>query len=318
MRYNFLCLCMMLVPVYAQAGDLDVAIAHVRASCIGISDELNHLKTMAGINTAVTGVGTVAGGVALGTGLAKANVDKQADELFKRLREAAKKQGNISAIPVDGPVSYVDMNVAQLTVTASGDADADKKDKEKLDQLTKKSKTLGNIRTGTLAANTATNVAGTVIAATNMVKGDLQTQIDACMASVDDLSAKYMQARVDNTADSVELSIASKITSECGLWSTVDLSSINNRAKGAAISSGVGAGVGLVGTITSALANSNKVRDDNSDAGMKKEKNLNTASNVLAGGATVASGVATVFNATQINAIKKAAKVADACEGALR
>jgi hypothetical protein len=49
-----------------------------------------------------------------------------------------------------------------------------------------------------------------------------------------------------------------------------------------------------------------------------KEKNLNTAANVLAGGTTVASGVATVFNATQISAIKRAAAVADGCERALR
>ena len=50
----------------------------------------------------------------------------------------------------------------------------------------------------------------------------------------------------------------------------------------------------------------------------QKEKNLNTASNVLAGGTTVASGVAVVFNATQIGAIKRAANVADECEEALR
>ena len=66
------------------------------------------------------------------------------------------------------------------------------------------------------------------------------------------------------------------------------------------------------------MANSDSVREDNSESGKKKEKNLNTASNILAGGTTVASGVATVFNATQIKAIKRAASVADECEGALR
>ena len=46
-----------------------------------------------------------------------------------------------------------------------------------------------------------------------------------------------------------------------------------------------------------------------------KEKNLNTAANVLAGGTTAASLSATIFNATQISAIKRAATVADECEG---
>ena len=66
--------------------------------------------------------------------------------------------------------------------------------------------------------------------------------------------------------------------------------------------------------MTSASANSQSVRDGD----VAREKNLNTAANVLAGGTTVASGVATVFNATQINAIKRATTVAEACERALK
>ena len=52
-------------------------------------------------------------------------------------------------------------------------------------------------------------------------------------------------------------------------------------------------------------------------SGKQKEKNLNTAANVMAGGATVASGVATIFNATQIGAIKRAVNIAAECEEAL-
>ena len=70
----------------------------------------------------------------------------------------------------------------------------------------------------------------------------------------------------------------------------------------------------MVGTIVSAIANTDKTRA----AGQDKEKNLNTAANVLAGGTTVASGVAVVFNATQIAAIKRASETADQCEGALK
>ena len=93
---------------------------------------------------------------------------------------------------------------------------------------------------------------------------------------------------------------------------------INKRAKGAMISSVVGATTGLAGTVTSAMANTDKIRDDNTDSGKQKEKNLNTAANVLSGATTVASGVATVFNATQISAIKKVVAVAEKCTGVLK
>ena len=66
------------------------------------------------------------------------------------------------------------------------------------------------------------------------------------------------------------------------------------------------------------MANTDSTRNDNSESGKTKEKNLNMASNILAGGTTVASGVATVFNATQIGAIKRAVTVADKCEEALK
>ena len=86
-------------------------------------------------------------------------------------------------------------------------------------------------------------------------------------------------------------------------YNYVDISKITNRAKGAMISSIVGATTGAVGTVTSAMANSNKIRNDNTDSGKNKEKNLNTA---------------TVFNATQISAIKKVASVAEKCTGVLK
>ena len=65
------------MPFVANASELTDAINSVRSACGGISNEIGDMKTMAGINTAVTGVGTVAGGVALGTGIAKANVDNK-------------------------------------------------------------------------------------------------------------------------------------------------------------------------------------------------------------------------------------------------
>ena len=273
----------------AASPELTSAIENVRAACGGLSAELSDMKKMAGITTAVTGVGTVAAGVALGTGIAKANVDETIEmrETFKRIDIAALNE-------------YMNQKYAEI------------------DALEQKSKQLGNIRTGTLAAATATNIAGAVMSGTNRVKGDLKSQIDECLASVKTLSNVRMQAHMDKSVDAVELARADRIVSACDGWSMVDIDPINNRSTGATISSGIGAATGLAGTLASASANSEEVRNATGVEAEQKEKRLNTTANVLAGTTTVASAAATVFNATQISAIKRAAVVADECEGALK
>ena len=271
------------------------------------------MKTLAGINTAVTGVGTVAGGVALGTGIAKTNVDQEIAELEKQIQELERNRGNVPIEPlvIENKIEFNKqleefINTYNPELLAQKEAD--------LIIAEQKSKTLGNIRTGTMAGAAATNIAGTVIAAKNRVRGDLESQIAECIQATKILSNVRMQARVDNSATDGELKQSQNIISKCGEWEYVELSQIDKRARGATLSSAIGATTGITGTITSASANSETTR--NGDA--QKEKNLNTASNVLAGTTTAASAVATVFNATQISAIKKAATVADECEEALR
>ncbi len=310
-------------------AELSDAIIRARTMCIGISDELGDLKTMAGINTAVTGVGTAVGVGATAVGIAKASKDKEAEELEQLLQDLQRVQDEIGGgtdivnVPDSVIIEMVselraqygaqDTAAAQRKVQAAQDAA-----RSELDRVTAQSKNLGNWRTGLLATNTATNVAGTIIAAGNQVDGDLRAKIDACIESVTALRYAWNAARVDGTVDPEPIAYAENVIRECGEWEYADLSAINKRARGAAISSGVGAGVGLAGTITSAMANTDKTRNDNTDSGKSKEKSLNTASNILAGGATIASGVATVFNATQIGAIKRAVEIADKCQGALQ
>lgn len=313
MRLTFGILMSLMVGVAHANIDLVAAIENVRATCGNISAELTDMKKMAGITTAVTGVGTVAGGVALGTGLAKANVDKEIEELEAQIAELKKSR---SGVPVE-KLEIANQNAFKQSLdnfVHTYSAELQQKAAE-LSAAEKKSKQLGNVRTGTLAAATATNIAGAVMSGTNKVKGDLKQQIDECLASVKILSNIRIQARIDNSANDTDLARAENIIRACDAWTTVDISSINKRSTGATVSSGIGAGLGLAGTITSASANSDGVRNGD-DA--QREKNLNTAANVLVGGTTVASATATIFNATQISAIKHAATVADECEGALK
>ncbi len=309
------------VLAYADATPFNVAMANVRANCAGISDGMSHLKTMAGINTAVSAVGTVAGGVALGTGIAKSQLDKdiaEVEALIAQYRGKPSYPNNPEFAPVDWDAAAAQL---ELRFQSWDDVDAANSGNpaisaltEQRDQMTEKSITLGNVRTGTMAASTATNIAGAVIAGTNKIDDDLSVKIGACMGAVAALSDARNQARVDGSASPEQLTAADNIISKCGAYDAVDMEKINRRATGGMVASSIGAASGLTGTITSGVANSDNVRNGDAD----KEQKLNTASNVLAGVTTAASATATIFNATQIAAIKKMSTIADECEGALK
>lgn len=304
--------CLFLLPIMANADVLPLndALRATYVACVGIDDELADLKKMAGINTAVTGVGTGLGAGATVVGIVKANKDNDAEELERLIKELHELEDGKEE-PSDADVtsfleefdSSYDVAIENLTTVQA-----------KLDELNKQSKNLGNWRTGLMVGNTATNVAGAIIAGNNKVDDDLQTQIDNCKAAVKNLRDSTMQARFNGE----DISEANTIVDACKEYDYVDISPINKRAKGAMISSVVGATTGLAGTVTSAVANTDKTRNDNTDTGKQKEKNLNTASNVLAGTSTMASATATVFNATQISAIKKVVAVAEKCTGVLK
>ena len=230
------------------------------------------------------------------------------EQLLKRLKEIEESKIN-TTVPDKREV----LSAADDYFSENRDENRANEYQSEIDKLTKQSKTLGNWRTGLLAGNTVTNIAGAIIAGKN--NGDeVQVLIDECRDSITGLNNSILQAKINGE----DVSEAESIKKACGAYDMVDVSKINIRAKGAKISSIVGAGMGAVGTITSGVANSDKIRDDDSVSGKQKEKNLNTAANVLSVGATAATISATVFNATQISAIKKAATVAQECEKVLR
>lgn len=310
---NFLSvlLCFCFVPIAStSAAGLPDALRAVYTACVGIDDELYDLKKMAGINTAVTGVGTAVGAGATVVGIVKSSKDAKAESLEQILAEIHEKTKDWAPMTdIEVEVFLSEFNGAYETVlTSEQDVETE------LEKTVKQSKSLGNWRTGLMGGATATNVAGAIIAGTNQVKGDLLSQINACVTAVDNLRDVMMQARLEG----YDITEAQQIADTCGEFKYIDISSINNRARGATISSGIGATTGVVGTILSATANSQKVRDNNTDDGKQKEKNLNIASNVMAGATTAASATATVFNATQISAIRKTAEVAEKCTGVLR
>ena len=80
-KLSFVLLALLTCPSYATVYDLDVAMDNVRNACSGINSKMDHLKLMAGINTGIGVAGTVTGAVALGTGIAKDEVDQDYEKL---------------------------------------------------------------------------------------------------------------------------------------------------------------------------------------------------------------------------------------------
>ncbi len=330
-------------PANATVYDLDTAISKVRENCSGLESKMDHLKMMAGINTGINAVGTVAGGVALGTGIVKAQKDakslaltkliavklgelkidnkstlkledadtsKKQEDFINALRANYEKYTEKGDFKLDEDTLYgvfsPGSGVVSFTAATTGKIDL-KAEKAKVD---KESKMLGNVRTGLLATNAVTQVAGAVISSQNKAKGNLKEQIDRCIAATDDLKDSMMQARIENQ----DTTQAKQILDACGEYRYADLSKINNLATGATVSSSIGAASAGVGTVTSAMANTDATRHGK----VSTEQGLNTASNVLSGVSTATSAVSTILNGVQIATIKKVVSTAQNCEKELQ
>ena len=142
----FLVFCALPIVANADVLPLNDALRATYSACVGIDDELADLKKMAGINTAVTGVGTGLGIGATTVGIIKYATDKEAEsyeKLLEELREIQKDfpetnitDEEISAFEQEFNLSY---DEAVKTVDTY---------QSELDKLNNKSKNLGNWRTG--------------------------------------------------------------------------------------------------------------------------------------------------------------------------
>ena len=71
----------------AEVFPLNDALRATYVACVGIDDKLSEYKTLAGINTAVSAVGTGLGVGATSVGIIKYATDKEADSYEKILEE---------------------------------------------------------------------------------------------------------------------------------------------------------------------------------------------------------------------------------------
>ena len=272
-------------------NELQAKISDTQSSCSGIKSSLDTIFGLSVATTVSSGLGTVAAGGALAVGIVKAKTDKKIDDLQKLSNDEF----------YEYVASLVGVN-----------------DRAELEKLEKKSKTLGNVRTGLMAGATVTSAVstGTSIGATvNAEK--LAKKMSDCNEAVRQLKLAISVAEAEEVEEE-KLVHAREITSVCTGFDKDNINTLKTQMTASAIVSGIGTATAGAGTITSAMANSKKVREDDSEKGRKKEKGLNLASNILAGVTMGTSATSTVLSATAISKAKKDSKMAEECEAVLK
>ena len=299
-------LCIM--PALAdELSDASQLYSVAQMACSGIADEIGRISGVSTTNAVVGGVGAAAAGGALAVGIAKQNVDAEIERLIEKM--CAMGGCDESSIEQMSDVDFLANVIGPMAEIA-----------QLIEQKKNQSKKLGNWRTGLMVGTIATNVASAIISGVSRDQSELIQQIQACNAAVAAL-APYKKRLIAAGVNPIQEPIVNKIDGVATWCQPIDVSDVDKIEKHMTAVMGVsigGAAIGVAGTATSAAANSDSVRNDDSDTGKQKEKNLNTAANVLAG-VNVATGVTEVgLNISLISLSKKLIKQAELCQGALK
>lgn len=303
--------------VDAVLQDLYNTYRTVQQFCGGISDRISSVSGVSKINTAVTAVGTAASGGALVTGIIKSQTDKKIEELQKkRCKNGGCDPEKVAAMSDEEFLEkvfqpfYREMRAARESGQLQPNPEA---------ELVAKSKKLGNWRTGLMAGGVGTNIASAIIAGLNRNQSDLIQQITACNTAVEKLRTARAAA-ISGGVDPIENPILSEFNDTiqmCGALNVADVEKIEKRMTVVMGTSIGGAVVGAIGTGTSIAANTDAVRNNDTESGKQKEKALNTTANVSAGLATATDAVGTGFNISLITLTRKMLKAAERCEDTL-
>ena len=289
-------------------NDLVVKTQAVQNACSGIKSSLDTIFGLSVATTVSSGLGTVAAGGALAVGITKAVKDKKIEEKEVELNTLESRTQNLSDDPEE-----LKKQLAKIMPKLEEDY---AKLKKEIDTDTKKSKILGNVRTGLMAGATATSAVstGTSIGAT-LTATKLAEKMAECNNALKDLKMAKSTAEAEEV-EPTDTSVikAGEILAVCTGYDESNIKSLKTLATANTIVSGIGTATAGAGTITSAMANSKKVRAGDK----KKEKNLNLASNILAGVTMGTSGTSTALSAVQINKAKKDSEMAEKCEAVLQ
>ncbi len=304
-----------LTPVFAEntLGKAEQIYEAARITCSGISDEIAKVANISKANTAVTAVGTVAAGGALVAGIKKNQHEEEIDRLIKKICDAGGcDSGSVEAMDLNTFFNEVVVPFGQIAELMQLQEEVDK------------AKTAGNWRTGLMAGTIGTNLASAIMSGINVNQSDLVQHITACnemVNAVKDVSMELQRSGI-NPNDALVVKKLNGIKTWCNQIDVKDIEKIEKRMKGVMGTSIAGTAIGIVGTGTSAAANSDNYMSLESKISMseedkKKERALNVASNVMAGANIATGAVETGLNISLITLTKKLMEAAQRCEDVL-
>lgn len=314
--YKTLITLLYLLPLSAIANDDLVLRANemvnaTRIVCSGISDEISRVSNVSKAGTAVAAVGTVASTGALAAGIAKSQEEQEIEALIDEM--CARGGCTVEGVSAMSNADFFEVVIKPMAQIAE------------LQKRIEKSKKLGNWRTGLLAGTIGTNVANAILSGLNTDQSELMQQIDACNKMVKNVADMQLQLKAAgvNPFENPVMSQLDGINTWCAQINLSDIEKIEKRMKGVMGTSIAGSAIGVIGTATSAAANSDKYMDTTNkirlaDADKQKEHSLNATANVMAGANIVTGGVEVGLNVSLISLTKKLIQQAELCEDVLK
>lgn len=279
--------------------------------CSGISDEISKVSKISKVNTAVTAAGTVAAGGALAVGIAKSREEKEIDALVKQICD----KGGCSSESVEKMSDEEFFNTVIVPMSEIA----------RLQKSLDRSKKLGNWRTGLMAGTIGTNLASAIISGVNRNQSELIQHIQACNEMVESVNYASLQLKAAGISpmENQIVKDLDNVKTWCNQIDIKDIEKIEKRMTGVMGTSIAGGVIGVVGTVTSAEANSNKYMDKQNrlsltESDKNKKDALNTTANVMAGANIVTGAVETGLNISLITLTKRLMQQAELCEEILK
>ncbi|MBR1545123.1 MAG: hypothetical protein IJ638_04225, partial [Alphaproteobacteria bacterium] len=197
-------------------SNLNAKISEVQNVCSGIKSNLDTIFGLSVATTVSSGLGTVAAGSALAVGILKAKNDKKEEDLIAMIDDYKTE-------PTKEKSQKIREGFKNLRDQILG---VD----EEISVLEKKSKTLGNVRTGLMAGATATSAVstgtsiGAVLSATKLAE-----KMSDCNNALKDLKLAKATAEAEELeASDPAMSKAGEILSVCTGYDEGNIKSLKN------------------------------------------------------------------------------------------
>ena len=315
-----------LIPNYCVAdGDLQEEMIGAIVSCRSLGMTISSLLNTAKLDTGLSAAATVGAGVALGAGVKNNQLLKEKEKAMNKESEDEQDIEYFNPpveINCDETNEWDDVELVYENTETGGQEikcllkSRDNKLMREMtadqDPLSKKIDRTNTVKAAGLVVSTATNVANVVLALSNKstnnpvgIQSSVDNFRDDCIARIKKVSDLRLRDKVEGGSDSKTLSRAERVISACRGFQDIDWKKIDNPAIWSAVASGVGAATGIGGVVT--------IMKSHDAVDIEQEKRLNKTGNVFAGASAAAGAAATILNASQISAIKKANAVAEKC-----